>query len=110
MNASEAISQPDWSHAPHGPYRILVVEDERLMRSIVAQLLRSEGYEVIEAATAEAALQIFEREQIDLAILDLNLSGGSGGLDLLGKIHDLDSEAMGIIVTAYASVESAVEA
>jgi DNA-binding NtrC family response regulator len=110
MNIDEARGEANWTPEQRGPYRILVVEDERLMRAIVAQLLRSEGYEVIEADTAEAALQIFEHEQIDLAILDLNLSGGSGGLELLGKIHDLDSEAMGIIVTAYASVESAVEA
>ena len=55
-------------------------------------------------------MQIFEREKVDLAILDLNLSGGGSGLDLLGKMRDLDPEVMGIIVTAYASVESAVEA
>ncbi len=64
MNASDA-TQPDRSHEPCGPYRILVVEDEHLTRSIIVQLLRREGYEVIEADTAEAALQIFEREQID---------------------------------------------
>jgi DNA-binding NtrC family response regulator len=88
----------------------MVVEDEQLMRSIIVQLLRSEGYDLIEASTVDAALQIFERERVDLAILDLNLSGGSSGLDLLGKIRDLDPEVMGIIVTAYASIESAVAA
>jgi DNA-binding NtrC family response regulator len=99
-----------WPSAERGAYHILVVEDEQLMRSIIVQLLRSEGYEVREASTPAGALGIFEGEKIDLAILDLNLSSGGSGLDLLGRIRDLDPEVMGIIVTAYASVESAVEA
>jgi len=93
-----------------GPYRVLVVEDEDLMRSIIAQLLRSEGYDVIEGNSADSALQIFEREKIDLAIIDVNLGGGGSGLDLLSRVRALDSEVMGIIVTAYPSVESAVHA
>ena len=100
----------DFASSRRSPYRILVVEDEQLMRSIIAQLLRSEGHEVIEAHAAEVALTIFEKEKIDLAILDVNLGQGGSGLDLLGKIRDLDPEVMGIILTAYASVESAVDA
>jgi DNA-binding NtrC family response regulator len=91
-------------------YRILLVEDEELMRSIIAQLLRAEGYEVVEAHAAEVALTIFEKEKIDVAILDLNLGHGGNGLEVLGKMRDLDPEVMGIILTAYASVESAVDA
>ena len=91
-------------------YRVLVVEDEALMRSIIMDLMRGEGYEVVEASSGEIAWQIFEQEKIDLAILDLNLSGGSSGLDVLKKMRDVDSEVMAIIVTAYASVESAVQA
>jgi len=99
-----------WTAQDRGPYRLLVVEDEPLMRSIIVQLARSEGYEVMDAPAAEIALQIFEKEKIDLAILDLNLTSGGSGLDLLRKMRELDPEVMGIIVTAYASVESAVEA
>src|SRR5271166_832306 len=91
-------------------YRVLVVEDEALMRSIIMDLMRGEGYEVVEAPSGEVAWHIFEKEKIDLAILDLNLSGGSSGLDVLKKMRDVDSEVMAIIVTAYASVESAVQA
>src|SRR5579862_327636 len=91
-------------------YRVLVVEDEALMRSIIVDLMRGEGYEVVEAPSGEIAWQIFEQEKIDLAILDLNLGGGSSGLDVLKKMRDVDSEVMAIIVTAYASVESAVQA
>jgi DNA-binding NtrC family response regulator len=99
-----------WQREERAPYRILVVEDEQLMRSIIVQLLRSDGYEVLEASAPTPALESFEREKIDLAILDLNLGGGASGLDLLGRMRDLDQELMGIIVTAYASIESAVEA
>jgi DNA-binding NtrC family response regulator len=99
-----------WTAQERGPYRLLIVEDEPLMRSIIVQLARSEGYEVMEAPAAEVALQIFEKEKIDLAILDLNLTSGGSGLDVLRKMRELDPEVMGIIVTAYASVESAVEA
>ncbi|MGH7932145.1 MAG: sigma-54-dependent transcriptional regulator [Candidatus Binataceae bacterium] len=107
---ANGVNERGWEEEARGPFRILVVEDEELMRSIIVQLLRSEGYEVSEASGADAALQLFETRNIDLAILDLNLGGAGSGLDLLGKIRDLDAEVMGIIVTAYASVESAVEA
>ncbi|HVN91602.1 MAG TPA: sigma-54 dependent transcriptional regulator [Candidatus Binataceae bacterium] len=100
----------EWQRPERPAYRIMVVEDEQLMRSIIVQLLRSEGYEVVEVPAPDAALAAFEREKIDLAILDLNLGGGASGLDMLGRMRDLDPEVMGIIVTAYASVESAVEA
>jgi len=98
-----------------GPCRILVVEDEQLMRSIIVQLLRGDGYEVIEAQSPAIALEIFDsdryaREGIDAAIIDLNLGGGASGMELLGRLRALDPELMGIIVTAYASVDSAIEA
>jgi DNA-binding NtrC family response regulator len=105
-----AIVKPGWTETHHEPFQVLVVEDEDLMRSIIVQLLRREGYEVHEAKASAPALQIFEQEKIDLAILDLNLSTGGSGLELLGKMHQVDAEVMGIIVTAYASIESAVEA
>ncbi len=101
---------PSAAAPERGLYRVLVVEDEPLMRSIIVQLMRSDGYEVFEGPSAEAALHIFEKEKIDLAILDLNLTAGGNGLQLFGRLREIDAEVMGIIVTAYASVESAVEA
>src|SRR5260370_38153624 len=112
MNPTDAPINNDapWTAQDRGPYRLLVVEDEPLMRSIIVQLARSEGYEVTEAPAAEVALQIFEKEKIDLAILDLNLTSGGSGLDALRKIRQLDPEGMGIIVTDHASVQSGAEA
>src|SRR5579863_545061 len=110
MITDASNNDASWTAPQRGPYRLLIVEDEPLMRSIIVQLARSEGYEVMEAPAAEVALRIFEKEKIDLAILDLNLTSGGSGLDLLRKMRERDPEVMGIIVTAYASVESAVEA
>lgn len=119
MNETEPLKSDTYAAEPRpapapapqrGPRHVLVVEDEELMRSIIAQLLRSEGYEVREAHGAEVALNIFEHEKIDLVIIDVNLGGGTSGLDLLSRVRALDSEVMGIIVTAYPSVESAVHA
>jgi DNA-binding NtrC family response regulator len=111
MSDTAASPSPSPPTAPErAAYRVLVVEDEPLMRSIIVQLMRSEAYGVFEAPSAESALQIFDREKIDLAILDLNLTAGGNGLQLFGRLREIDSEVMGIIVTAYASVESAVEA
>ena len=110
MNNESTISETAWTPAQQEPFRVLVVEDEELMRSIIVQLLRREGYEIFETGAPDVAIKIFEHEKIDLAVLDLNLGGGSSGLDLLGKMHEIDAELMGVIVTAYASIESAVEA
>lgn len=110
MNTESITSEREWPEDERGHYRIMVVEDEQLMRSIIVQLLRSEGYEVIEADAAEVALHAFEQQNIEVAILDVNLGSGGSGLDLLGRLHDLDSEVMCIMVTAYASVDSAVDA
>ena len=111
MSTEAAIPHPHTWEAPRsGPYRIMVVEDEPLMRSIIVQLCRAEGYDVREANSAVSAFEIFEKEKIDVAILDLNLTSGGNGLELLGRLRERDPEVMGIIVTAYASVESAVDA
>src|SRR5258708_19945842 len=95
-----------WTAQDRGPYRLLVVEDEPLMRSIIVQLARSEGYEVMEAPAAEIALHIFEKEKIDLAILDLNLTSGGSGLDLLPKMRGLHPAVMGIILHPYPTLHS----
>ena len=105
MNATQPSST-----APDGNFTILVVEDEALMRSILTRMLRAEGYRVLEADKIALALELFEKEKVDLALLDVNLCGGGNGLELFGRLRALDPELMGIILTAYASVESAVDA
>ena len=89
--------------------KVLVVEDEELMRSILRQLLDDEGYEVLTADSAENALDIFPNSNIDITITDIKMSG-IDGLELLDKIKRIDEQAIVIIMTAYSSVDSAIAA
>jgi DNA-binding NtrC family response regulator len=89
--------------------RILVVDDEINIREALAALLNDDGYQVQTAASAEEALKILREIQFDIAISDLRMSGGSG-LDILRWLRDTSPETEMIILTAYGTVEGAVEA
>ena len=86
---------------------ILIVEDEEKLRRIIELHLTSEGYEVHKAASAEEALPRMDRA--DLILSDLRLPG-MDGLAMLGLIRRQNLHAPVIIMTAYGTVENAVEA
>jgi DNA-binding NtrC family response regulator len=87
---------------------LLVVDDEDLIRASLKERLEAGGHRVLEAGTAERALASLD-EGVDLALLDYKLPDADG-LSLLEKIRTADPEALVILMTAYASVETAVEA
>jgi DNA-binding NtrC family response regulator len=87
--------------------RILVIEDEEKLRRVVQLQLQSSGYEVEQAATAEDGLAGAERA--DLVLTDLRLPGMSG-LDFLEKMHASRPGLPVVMMTAFGSVETAVEA
>ncbi len=89
--------------------RILIVEDEELMRELLVKILSREGYRLHQASSGEEALKLFQDIPIDLVLTDLRL-GGMSGLELLRHARDVDPEVIVIMMTAYASVETAVEA
>ncbi len=89
--------------------RILVVDDEEVIRDVLATLLEKEGYEVAVASTAGEALTLFEAEPYDVVLLDLMLPDRSG-LDVLREIRKVDPDAVVVIVTAYSSIEGAIGA
>ncbi len=88
---------------------IVVADDEALARQSVAELLREEGYQVYEAADGQAAFQLLEEIDVDLVLSDLRMPGVDG-LAVLQKIREVYPQTMVVLMTAYASVETVVEA
>ena len=89
--------------------RILIIDDEPEVRDSLETLLGLEGFEALSAESAEAGLQMLERRNFDLVLLDVALPGSSG-LQALEQIHRLDPNLPVLMITAYASVENAVAA
>jgi DNA-binding NtrC family response regulator len=87
---------------------ILVVDDESLIRWSLAERLRAEGYQVLEAETGSAALDQLH-EHIDLVLLDYKLPD-IDGVSVLRRIKEVDQDILVILLTAYATVDTAVEA
>lgn len=88
---------------------ILIVDDESFIRENIQRILSEDGYCVLGAANSHEALDIMSANEVDLALLDLNL-GSENGLDLLKSLKELDPQLLVIIITGYGSVETAVEA
>jgi NtrC-family two-component system response regulator AlgB len=95
--------------APTVPDRVLVVDDERNIRSMLRICLEQAGCEVREAGSAEAALAALASRPADLTFVDLRLGTGSG-LDLLPALLAEDSDLDVVVITAYASIDTAMEA
>jgi len=89
--------------------RILVVDDEYLIRWSLQQSLVEQGYEVLLAASAEEGLALMEREEPDLALLDIQLPGMSG-MELLLSIREQKPDCAVIMVTATSDLSVAVKA
>ena len=89
--------------------RILIVEDERAQRDALAQYLVRLGHSVTAVATGEEAVDLLAKRGHAILITDLRLAGMSG-LDVVRRAHELDEDFGVLLMTAYASVDSAVEA
>ncbi len=89
--------------------KILVVDDELSMRVVLAAMLKKEGYEVFTAANGQEALKIVKDTQISVVATDLKMPG-LDGMGLLQKIMEYDHAMPVIILTAYGTVASAVDA
>jgi two-component system response regulator PilR (NtrC family) len=107
VSATDVSTQP--AAADKRPPRILVVDDERSMRELLAIVLRREGYEVLLAENGRAAIEALEREPVDLLISDIKMPDLSG-VDVLRAAKRVDQDILGIMITAFASTDTAVEA
>ena len=89
--------------------RILVVDDDRNVLKVIRMRLASEGFQVVTASNAAQAVAEATAEPVDLALVDLKLSE-EDGIELMEALHLINSELPIIILTAYGTIRSAVEA
>jgi DNA-binding response OmpR family regulator len=89
--------------------RILVVDDEEAIRFFLSEELSQAGYTVLTAGGGEEALALLQRELVDLVLLDLKM-GGISGLQVMGEIEKHPMPPVVIMLTAHASLDSAVGA
>ncbi len=90
-------------------YNILAVDDEEFIRMNLKNIFSGESYKLYLAENGRQAREIVKKEQIDLALLDLNLPD-TNGIKVLKELKVMQPDLLVIIITGYASVESAVEA
>jgi two-component system, NtrC family, response regulator AtoC len=87
--------------------KIMVVDDEHLIRWSLEQNLKKQGYEVCTAGTGEDALRLAREEQPELVLLDYHLPG-INGLEVLQRLKEIDEDVLVIMVTAQGGLETAV--
>jgi len=88
---------------------VLIVDDEKIIQDSCSQILKKEGYRVKVATDGKEGLSTFKEELFHVVILDLKLPG-MDGMEVLARIKEESPETPVIIITGYASIESAVEA
>lgn len=89
--------------------RILVVDDEMIVREALSNYLREDGYEAIAVESGEEALKKVESERWNILFVDFKMPG-MDGLEVLREVKKVTSDLPVIIITAYATVDSAVQA
>lgn len=89
--------------------KILIVDDELVVRDSLNRMFQDEGYETRAVASGREALEGLNPADYDLALLDIRMPG-MDGMELHARLHEIDPDLMIIIMTGYASVETAVQA
>ncbi len=89
--------------------KILVIDDDESLRRVLEYNLAQEGYAVLTAASGEQGLDLLKKEGADLVVTDVRMAG-MDGLQVLQQAHKLDPNVQVIILTAFGTIEMAVEA
>jgi two-component system response regulator PilR (NtrC family) len=90
--------------------KLLIVDDEESMRDFLKVMLMKEGYSVSTAESGEKAIELFNEEIFDLIVTDIQLGKGINGVEVLKRIKKTSPETIFLMVTAYATIETAIEA
>ncbi len=88
---------------------ILICDDEEIMRDVLGTILQGAGYKVELAKTGEEAIDLYSHMAVDLVLMDVSMPG-MGGLTALEELIKLDNEAVILMVTAYATFDTAISA
>ena len=88
---------------------LLIVEDADTLRDVLASVLESEGYETVAVASAEAAMEEFKKQKFDCVLSDFRLPE-KNGVELLQFVREIDREVPYLIMTAFGTIDIAVEA
>jgi len=91
------------------PEQILIVDDEKRIVENISLCLQKEGYRAVGAYNGDEAISFFGQHRFDLVLLDISMPG-MNGYEVMEHIYGLDDEVLIIIITGYASIESAVRA
>lgn len=94
---------------PNASGRILVADDEASIREGLVDVLTDEGYEVTGVGDGSEAVKLVEQSNYDVVVTDLRMPGVDG-LEVLRRVREFSPQALVLLITAYASVETAVEA
>ena len=89
--------------------KILIVDDEMLVRNFLAETLRRKNLEITTAENGQKAISLLKNQHFDLVITDMKLPDLTG-IEILKKAKELHPETMVIVITAFGTVENAVEA
>jgi len=92
-----------------GEIKILIVDDEEIVRESLSEWFKEDGYQVESAENAEEALNNLNKSRYDIYFLDIKMPG-MDGMELHHRIREIDKDAIVIIITAYAAVDTAVKA
>ncbi len=92
------------------PIPILIVDDEADLRELLVEALQDQGYAAEGAEGGAQALALVQQKHFPVVFTDLNMPGGLSGLELLRAIREADPQTMGILMTGYATTESAIQA
>ena len=109
MNKPETLRKQEKEKEVKEMKPVLIVEDEAIMRESLRDWLKDEGYEVDVAEEGEEALKKIEEKEFAVMVLDLKLPG-KNGIEVLKEATEQNPKIKGIIITAYPTVDSAVEA
>ncbi len=108
MKPSNILNLKDKISLPKGTNRLLIIDDDQNIRDVLEEFLSEKGYEVETSGEGNDALEKIKTTRFDVIVLDLKLPG-MDGIDVLKAIVRIDPDTMVIMMTGYASLETAIE-